>query len=68
MFFSYHAFNYSPKKNGGQVIECKTVEDSQKLKDIALEKLGDGYSVNVPKKRAPMLRIVGMTNFMRMIS
>ena len=55
--------NIHHASNGGLVIECKSAEDTLKLKDIAMEKLGDGYSVNVPKKRSPMIRIVGMTSF-----
>ena len=48
--------------NGGLIVECKTVQDQQKLKDIAQKALSENYTVNVPTTRFPMLRIVGISS------
>ena len=55
--------NIRNASNGGIIIECESIEDSQKIKNMAEKKLGDSYSVNVPTSRAPMVRIIGISSF-----
>ena len=49
--------------NGGIIIECDSVEDSQKIKNMAELRLGESYSVNLPTSRAPMIQIIGISSF-----
>lgn len=38
-------------RNGGVVINCKSNEDINKLREIAINRLGDNYTVQVPQLR-----------------
>lgn len=48
--------------NGGIIIECSSIKESETLRDIAVSTLSDNYDVNVPVGRHPMIRITGFLN------
>ena len=48
--------------NGGIIIECSTKEQSEKLKNLAINNLGENYSINVPTGQYPIVRISGLLN------
>lgn len=56
--------NVKNVSNGGVLIKCKSVDDSQKIKDEVMLKLGDKYTVTVPTKRYPKIKVAGMSEEM----
>lgn len=46
---------------GGVVLECKNKEAINKIREEVSQKLGSNYDVSVPKKRAPRIKVVGIT-------
>lgn len=48
--------------NGKIVIECNSKADSEKVKLLVDSALGEGYKVNTPKRRLPIVRLYGLRN------
>lgn len=46
----------------GVIIECDNSEKCEKLKEEAMNKLGDKYDVQIPKKRNPRVKILKSEN------
>lgn len=46
---------------GGVVLECANSNMSETLKNVATEKMGENYVVEIPKLRQPCIKIVDMT-------
>ncbi|KAK4885151.1 hypothetical protein RN001_001422 [Aquatica leii] len=49
-----------PVSNGGILIECKNKDDVCKLKEKAETKMGESYKIQLPKKKLPRIKIVGL--------
>lgn len=47
---------------GAVVIECKDKKATELLKTSVVKNLGDGYKVELPKKRKPKFKICGMSD------
>ncbi|KAK4881871.1 hypothetical protein RN001_005190 [Aquatica leii] len=50
-----------PVSNGGILIECKNKDDVCKLKEKAETKMGESYKIQLPKKKLPRIKIVGLS-------
>ena len=48
--------------NGGIIVECASSNAVDCLKQDALKKLGDNYTVTIPEKKLPKLRVFGMSD------
>lgn len=46
---------------GGVVVNCASSEDINKLKNLAVSKLGDNYNISIPSKNNPRVRIVDIS-------
>lgn len=49
---------------GSVLIECSSKEDIQNLKTDAEQKLGEAYSISIPEKKLPKLRVFGISDEM----
>lgn len=47
---------------GAIIIECKDKKSSEELHSSVVQRLGDGYKVELPKKRKPKFKLVGMSD------
>lgn len=47
--------------NGGILVECKNKQAVEKFKEEASAKLGENYEINIPKKRFPKIKIIGIS-------
>lgn len=53
--------NFRPAASGGIIISCKDIESSKKCSEEAKLKLSEDYEINIPKKRSPQIKIVGLS-------
>lgn len=53
--------NLKDTKSGSLVLKCSTDGEIEILKDAAQKSLGDRYSISVPERRSPRVKIVGYT-------
>ena len=49
-----------PAKDGSVVIRCRDKEVADKIKDNLESQLGNEYTANIPKKRCPQLKVIGI--------
>ena len=47
--------------NGGVIVECNSKTDTELLKKIAEEKLGNDYIVSTPECKLPMIKVCGIS-------
>lgn len=48
--------------NGGIAIDCKTRDETAKLKDEAYTKMGDKYTVKITESRVVKVKLIGMSD------
>lgn len=53
--------NFRSGASGGIIISCKDIESSEKCSKEAKLKLSADYEINIPKKKSPQIKIVGLS-------
>lgn len=50
--------------NGGMILHCDTDEAKNKIKEIAIEKLGQNYDIKIPAELNPRVKILRMSEIL----
>lgn len=53
--------NMKTTKQGSVILKCNSKQEIETIKNAAESSLGDNYTIEIPKKRTPKVKIIGYT-------